>query len=412
MRKSSVMLTAALVAVCFGIAVDFSMGEQPDPAATGGPATKATAPAGEAVMSPAHRAKADKLIRDGIQWLLSQREADGGWSLGKGVAKPAITAMVLKAFVRHAGHDPDHPIVKKGFEVLLRYKQKDGGFYDPKQGQQNYTTAVAVMALVAARNPKFQKDIDDAVKYLKGLQIVPGSESPDGQEIDKEHPFSGGVGYGEYGRPDLSNLGMWMQALHDAGVKGDDPAMQRALVFVTRTQNLSETNVRPWAKIGANDGGFVYAPAIRGNLDMGESKAEMNPGGRGLRSYGSMTYTGFKSLLYAAVDRKDPRARAAFRWIQAHWRLDSNPNMPALRSKEGLYYYYHVFAKALRAWGEPVITDRKGGKHNWREELIDTLASQVGKDGHWENDSPRWYERMPVLSTSYGVLALQEALRE
>jgi squalene-hopene/tetraprenyl-beta-curcumene cyclase len=75
-----------------------------------------------------------------------------------------------------------------------------------------------------------------------------------------------------------------------------------------------------------------------------------------------------------------------------------------------LYYYYHVFAKALRAWGEPVITDTTGMRHNWRHELIEVLAGQVKGDGSWVNDSDRWWEGEPVLTTCYAILALEEAL--
>jgi hypothetical protein len=35
--------------------------------------------------------------------------------------------------------------------------------------------------------------------------------------------------------------------------------------------------------------------------------------------------------------------RAALDWIRRHWTLDHNPNMPDARSKEGLFYFYHVF---------------------------------------------------------------------
>lgn len=362
---------------------------------------------------PIDRARLDKatqMVAKGTAWLARQQEDDGGWSLGDNAFEPAITAIVLKALVEAPEMGPDHPAVKKGYQRLLSYRQDNGGIYDPKQGVQNYTTATAVMALVAAGQKEYQPVIDKAVKYLKGLQIAPGSESPDGSVIqDTDHPFVGGVSYGKHGRPDMSNLGMWMEALHDAGVDGNDPAMQRALVFVTRTQNLSETNPRPWAKISANDGGFIYAPAIRSDLKAGESKAGTVPGGRGLRSYGSMTYVGFKSLLYSDLPRDDQRVQAAYDWIRKHWTLERNPNMPHKVSQQGLYYYYHAFAKALRAWGEPVIQAPKGKTHNWREDLIDALAERVKDDGHFQGN-PRWFEDQPVLATSYSMMALHEAL--
>jgi squalene-hopene/tetraprenyl-beta-curcumene cyclase len=293
----------------------------------------------------------------------------------------------------------------------MKFRQGDGGFYVPEQGNKNYITSVAVMALVEA-GPEYRQPLADAVKFLRGLQIVVGSKAPGGEEIGEKHPWTGGVSYGDNGRPDLSNEGMWMEALHEAGVPGDDPAMQRALAFVKRLQNRTEgTEGQVFVIRGADDGGFGYAIGRKDGEFVAESKAGFDD--RGLRSYGSMTYTGFKSMLYANVDRKDPRVRAAFDWIREYWRLDANPNMPQLRSRQGLFYYYHVFAKALRAWGQDVIPDKRGVKHNWREELIDVLADIQADDGSWVNaDEERWFEGNPVLATCYAVLALEETLRE
>lgn len=394
MSKSTVSVTWVGMALFFSSVLAF--GDQPATAAAG------------AALSDHHRQLAGDLIQKGTAFLLSQRQADGGWCLDKNSFKPATTAMALTALLQAGVTDAN--VIDKGFEVVLSFRQSDGGIYNPAEGQENYTTSVALMALVAAKNPKYQPIIADAVKYLKGLQIVPGSQSPDGQTLGDKDPRVGGVSYGRHGRPDLSNVGMWMDALHDAGVSGDDPAMQRALAFVTNTQNRSETNTQLWAKQGSNDGGFVYAPRMKEDPN-GESNSKEADLVAGIRSYGSMTYTGFKSMLYANVDHKDPRVQSAFKWIQTYWRLDANPNMPTSQSLEGLYYYYHVFAKALRAWSEPVITDVKGQGHNWREELIDALAQRIKPEGRWENESPRWFERLPVLSTCYSVLALEETLK-
>ena len=54
-----------------------------------------------------------------------------------------------------------------------------------------------------------------------------------------------------------------MEALRDSGLPADDPALKRALIFVSRCQNLkSEFNDQPWAG-KVNDGGFVYNPGRR-----------------------------------------------------------------------------------------------------------------------------------------------------
>ena len=48
------------------------------------------------------------------------------------------------------------------------------------------------------------------------------------------------------------------------GLPADDPGMQKAMVFVSRCQNLkSEFNDQPWAG-KVNDGGFIYTAARGG----------------------------------------------------------------------------------------------------------------------------------------------------
>jgi squalene-hopene/tetraprenyl-beta-curcumene cyclase len=355
-----------------------------------------------------HEEKAARLIRKGAEFLLSKQLDAGGWTLMGNEADPAITGLVVRGLLAHPNVDARHPAIQKGIEKMLAFQQEDGGIYNPRVGRQNYTTAVAIMALVATGDPQYKDAIDRAVAYIKSIQIVPGSESPDGSKITKGHPFIGGTSYGRHGRPDLSNLGFSAEALHAAGVKPDDPFFKNALKFVQRTQNLREgTNDRPWVKLGTGDGGFIYAPAIASDLSEPESKAG------GVRSYGSMTYTGFKTLLYAGVDRQDKRVIGAYNWIRRYWRLDSNPNMPQAQSKEGLYYYYHVFAKALSAYGEaeiPVLKDGKTVERNWREDLLDALSERMSQDGAWRNDTKRWYEDDPVLCTSYVMMALGEVI--
>ena len=57
--------------------------------------------------------------------------------------------------------------------------------------------------------------------------------------IDESNPNYGGAGYGENNnRPDLSNTSFLVDALHAAGSDENDPALKKALVFVSRCQNL------------------------------------------------------------------------------------------------------------------------------------------------------------------------------
>jgi squalene-hopene/tetraprenyl-beta-curcumene cyclase len=373
-----------------------------------GPASRVSS---QPALSPAAAAMARADIDAGVAWLLKAQNADGGW--GKPKSHPAFTAMAVKVLMQHGRYGPKAPEVAKAYVFLLSCAQKDGGIYDPAFGAANYTTSLAVMALALSNDPAHRAAADKAVAYLKGLQIKEGDQTPAGQTVTSEHPFYGGTSYGDHGRPDLSNLSFSIEALHAAGVSKEDPFFQRTAVFLSRTQNRSESNDQAWAAV-INDGGFTYAPRGPAADSGPESKGGMVEvdGKQGPRSYGSMTYAGFLSMLYSNVSPQDPRVQAAFQWIRRYWRLDSNPNMPLAQSKEGLFYYYQVFAKALRANGQAVITDTRGIKHVWREELIEVLHEQRRDDGSWINAKDRWMENTPELVTCYSLLALQECTKQ
>jgi squalene-hopene/tetraprenyl-beta-curcumene cyclase len=187
-------------------------------------------------------------------------------------------------------------------------------------------------------------------------------------------------------------------------VKGSDPAIQKALVFVSRSQMNGETNDQEFAK-GATAGGFIYTPVGGGDSKFGD--VDKLEGGSELRSYGSMTYSGFKSLLYAGLTEDDPRVKAAVKWISNNWTLEYNPGSGG--SADGQYYYLNAFAKAMKAYNHDQITDGKGVKHNWRAELNDFLKGAQKGDGSFVNaKSERWFEGNPVLATTFAMLALQE----
>ena len=362
-------------------------------------------------------ANAQAVADKALAYLKTQQKPDGSWQTEK--EPPAMTAIVLKAFVQDDKFDARTDFVKRGYDKLLSYQVDDGGIY--KNTLANYNTAIALSALAAADEPAFKDRIDKAVAYLKGLQWTDKSnfEHPDAakrpQVKGPDDPFYGGWGYGGLARgparPDLSNAHMTIEALKEAGLNEDDPAFKNAVNFLTRAQNNSETNPAEWA---GDDGGFIYGP---GNTRQGESMAgeyTAPDGRRMLRSYGSMTYAGLKSMIYAGLTKDDPRVKAAWDWVTRNWTLDENPGMKLSgpdAARSGIYYYYHTLAKALNAYDQPVITDAKGAKHDWRVELIDKLATLQKQDGSFVGEK-RWMEDNPVLVTAYMVLALEEVEKD
>ncbi|MCA8990267.1 MAG: hypothetical protein KDA78_21645, partial [Planctomycetaceae bacterium] len=194
--------------------------------------------------------------------------------------------------------------------------------------------------------------ISGAKDFLKELQW------DEGEQLSESDPGYGGSGYGSHSRPDLSNTQFMLEALHKAGLSVDDPAYQKALLFVSRTQNLkSPHNTTPFAD-RVNDGGFYYTPAAGGSSQAGETEAG------GLRSYASMTYAGLKSFIYAGMSKEDPRVLAAQEWLKKHYSVTENPGL----GQQGLFYYYQVFAKTNAILGLEKVTDDKGNLHDWRAE--------------------------------------------
>ncbi len=322
-----------------------------------------------------------------VRFLKLTQSTDGTWTTAN---VPGITALCVTSLLQ-SGVPADDPSVARGLKFLKSLVRDDGGIYHPQTQHRNYETSISVLALSAA-NKDGQHDniIRKAEKFLRGLQW------DEDEEQKPEDPGYGGAGYGKHQRPDLSNTQFLLEALKTAGVKADDPAMQKALTFVARCQNLeTEHNNTPFAaKI--DDGGFYYTPAAGGT-----SQAGVDANG-GLRSYASMTYAGLKSMIYAGVKKDDPRVKAALTWITKHYSLRDNPGM----GKQGLYYYYHTFAKTLSVLGLDKLKDADGKSHDWRAELVATLAKQQKANGSWINEADRWYEGDPNLVTAYGLLAL------
>ena len=354
-------------------------------------------------------ARGGQVVAKALAFLKAQQQENGSWQ--RSDREPvAITALVLRALVQDPKTGADAEAAKKAVAFLLAAQQPDGGIY--KGMLANYNTAISVSALAAVNDPKLKEPIAKAVAYLKANQFTDAVAGANGEKIDANHPAYGGWGYGgTQGRPDVSNAAIVVEALKDAGVPQDDPAYQAALKFVTRMQNHSETNPAKWA---TDDGGFVYSPGRDGNGESSAGEYEDDAGTRRLRSYGSMTYAGLKSMIYAGLTKDDPRVKAAWDWIGKNWTVEENPGMRyagAEAAKAGIFYFYHTLARALSVYGEPVVTDATGKPHDWRAELIDALAAAQKPDGSFVGDR-KWMEDNPVIATVLVTLAAQDALRD
>jgi squalene-hopene/tetraprenyl-beta-curcumene cyclase len=327
------------------------------------------------------------VIDQAYEFLKARQKPDGSFEPLR-AGGPGPSALIAAALIR-LGKPIDDPVVAKALGFLEKQVQKDGGVYN--RFLANYTTAIAILTFKEANSGgKYDAVIANATKFLKSLQKS-GS--------DEELPF-GGFGYDAKSRPDTSNSHFTVEALIAAGVPKDDPAIKNALIFLSRCQNLpGEANKQEYAKKATESdrGGFVYNP-----FDATNEKSDKRTPEGGLRSEGGMTYAGLKSFLYAGVGKDDVRVKAAIAWVRKHYTLEENPG----QGDAGLFYYYHVFAKAMDALSEDQFEDAKGVKHDWRKELFDTLKGKQAADGSWANKNGQFLENSPELATAFALLSL------
>lgn len=360
------------------------------------------------LFTPADRKATLASLQRGADFLVAT-SMDGRWG-APGKPDAGLTAMVLGALESVPKPRPEatQACIDKGLAWLGSLQKPDGSIHDGKV--INYATAASILAFSRSGDPKWKDTIARAQQFLVNLQFDEGEGYSEGDL------YYGGIGYGSTERPDLSNLQMALEALASSGLEPNAPTYKKALKFLERCQNRSESSdvriedgnvvIQP-----GNDGGAGYAP--------GDSKAgfeELENGVKVPRSYGSMTYALLKSLVFSGASKDDPRVVAASKWVQKNFTLDVNPGFPAGRDPQapyqGLFYYFHTMAQALTLVGIEHVVDGAGHTHMWRNELCGRVVSMQSKvDGSWINaNSPRWMEGNPILGTAYALLTLDAAL--
>jgi len=339
-------------------------------------------------------------LESAFRFLIKTQLPNGSWK-----DDPAITALVVYAFLLAPIYNPDGKCeggINKGLGYIEGFIRPDGSIYNREY--QAYTTSVCLLALTESKRTKYKDVIARARDFLIGFQL------DEDEGYAKTHPYYGGIGYGGDDRPDLSNTHFALAAIKAAEdyeqayaeiVPADAAKLEkeerelglhwkRALVFLARCQNVKAINDMPHAK---DDGGFIY--------ETGQYKDERS------HSYGSMTYAGVKSLVYAKLSKEDIRVKQAMKWIRSHYTLDENPGF----GTDALYYYYMTFAKCLDAYGEEALIDNNGKAHFWRKELIEKLLSLQHEEGYWVNQNARFWENIKELLTAYSIVGMKFALR-
>lgn len=317
----------------------------------------------------------DDSLEAAVRYLWSQQADDGGFhsqTYGLLASGQSLTPFVLNALI--AVPESVAPRPRRGVEnaigFIIDHTSGGGilGLHDPASPDYpNYATALAVRALIRTGHESVAAP--SMVAALRGQQFA---EDNGWHETDAPY---GGWGMGgpirrppQAGHVDLSMTRCVLEALAAAGAGRQDPAFERARVYVSRSQNP--------------DGGFFFS-----TVNSETNKA--GSGEDGYASYGTATADGVLALRALGVVETDDALAGAKDWLEARHEPARAPGLdsaPYGGWDEGLRFYYAgTIARAMPHLGVTLPPSEP--------------------DGSFSNPSNLVKEDDPLIATAFAVEA-------
>ncbi len=394
--KRSVKIATLCAAVSLAASLSPESGLAAEPGGTENPAPDA-AMVETVAAAKSLETRAREALARGSAYLIAQQQEGGHWSDAN---FPALTGLPLWALALE-NNPQNAAALAKAAQYIASCIQPDGGIYVASSGGARslgtYNTAICMTALHAYDKEKYVRIIQKAREFMATTQLLGADEYRGGFGYDRDS----GQAYA-----DLNNTTWALSAMRltqdveeqrPAGETKVDVDWDAALEFISKLQ-LDTTTANE-----TDAGGFIYKPE-----DDKKAGVAVKDGKPYLRSFGSITYSGLLSMIYAQVSRDDPRVVSAVDYARRHWTLDENPGMGI----QGIYYYYTIMARSLAATGLKVLPARAEaqGEIAWSAELLERLLVIQKEDGSWVNSNNRFWEANPILTTAYSILALQNSL--
>jgi squalene-hopene/tetraprenyl-beta-curcumene cyclase len=365
--------------------------------------------------------------------LVLRQDEGGAWRIAmpdRTAPSVAYTALVVTALSR----GPDDlrakykSAIEKATRFLLSRANLDGSFGEGDSGSymKTYATAVTLSALSTVEwTDKVSEAMRGARAYLKENQLKEGlhrgGEGYNDEEPPRRNPDTG---VWEAKRSSIANLSATAavaEAMKDTGLSISDDFWSLVEEYVRKCHNSTDVNKDPelvaafkakGLSVG-DEGDLYYTPEPDGKLQKAGTRKIADR--ETIVGYGSMTYDGIKTYLYAGLRKDSPEVKAAIDWVRRNYSLDAHPGF--LRSRagrehlRGIYYFYVVMARALDAYGERPFVTADGREHDWPKELAEKLLATMRESKSWQNDNPAWYEGDSILTTSYALNILDLLLR-
>ena len=293
-------------------------------------------------LSAETRQKLVESLRKGAAFLSQKQRPDGMWE-----NHPGITAMAATALLRQPGPTARSRSADgqaRRSTALAKLAKPDGGIYE--KDIPHYITAVSMMAFVAGGRAQDKPLIEKGRRYLADHLSTKAKAC---RRATSSTAASATAARATAGEPTSSASSTALRAMKEAELPANDAAWDKAIKFLQRTQNNSETNDQTWA---TNDGGFIYYPGLQPGaarrrptarpatpaheLHLGE-REEDRPARAGGAEVGPRQLHG----------RREPRASGRRRSTTTTW----------------------CSRRRCRRWASRSIVDAKGRRHNWREDL-------------------------------------------
>ena len=336
-------------------------GARPHPACDGRRARPRRGPAGREVR---------KSIDDGRRYLLGQRRESGSWEIGAAtVAYPGgATSLVLLALLT-AGVPPSDPVIQDGLKYLRTIELEPGS--------KTYVVGLQTMAYSQAGQAVDRERIQKNTTWL--------------QDAQKANGWS----YGRLGDPDNSNTQYAVLGLHagiESGVRVDKRALENIRRFMVDSQIPKAIPGRPgtggWAYKERNPPSMTMTCAGLSNLmitgmDLDVSKQRLEGGV--IKDCG----------LY---DEEGPAANG-LRWIGGAFPDELQAGNAATRLGPAQFYALYGIERTGRLTGRRFL-----GGHDWYEIGCRYLVSIQKGDGSWQGLGN--LDGAPVVATSFALLFL------
>jgi squalene-hopene/tetraprenyl-beta-curcumene cyclase len=298
----------------------------------------------------APRALREVAMAHAERWIIRRQEADGGWG---GIQPPWVYSLIA---LHLRGYPLDHPVMRAGFEGL------DGFTIDDERGRRVeacqspvWDTALATVALGDAGVPPDDPMLVTAADWLLAEQVVvPGDWAVRRPALE---PAGWSFEFANDSYPDLDDTAEVVLALRRVA-HPDPERVERAIARAVRWVEGMQDSSGGWAAFDAEnksalvrelpfcDFGEVIDPpsadvsahvlemlAEEGRADTPEARRGLNwlaeeqePGGswfgRWAVNHVYGTGAAVPALIAAGMGTRDPRIRAAVRWLEEHQNED------------------------------------------------------------------------------------------